>query len=65
MLPTDHHDSEFESFLDTLAKNLVWKISKTNVALHTFSALCSRKHTNLLCMARAKLKDIYRKTNRN
>lgn len=39
---TCNHDSEFESLLDTLAKNLIGKIRKPHIALHSFSTLLKK-----------------------
>lgn len=38
ILTYDHH-REFKSFLDALAKNLIRKIRKTHIALHSFGTL--------------------------
>lgn len=49
VVPTCNHDSEFESLLDTLAKNLIGKIRKPHIALHSFSTLLEKnKHRKLM-----------------
>lgn len=41
-VPTCNHYGEFESLLDTLAKNLIGKIRKPHIALHSFSTLLKK-----------------------
>lgn len=45
---TYNHNSEFKSFLDTLAKNLIRKICKTHVAFHSFCTLYDKRKTEAL-----------------
>ena len=42
---TYNHNSEFKSFLDTLAKNLIRQICKTHVAFHSFCTLYNKWKT--------------------
>ena len=42
VVPTCNHDGEFEPLLDTLAKNLIGKIRKPHIALHSFSTLSEK-----------------------
>ena len=49
---TYNHNSEFKSFLDTLAKNLIRKICKTHVAFHSFCTLYNKMKTEAVIQTR-------------